>query len=138
MRSLVFATVALIIGIEPSQFILLQALSRLIQSWQHGSYSADFKWLKYIIVTPKFHRYHHAIRLGYELPGKEGVLGGCNFGVLFPWWDMLFLPQFLRSGFSQLGWISSDPVSNPVLQQIQFAKLSWEEVKKLFITQGIR
>lgn len=23
-------------------------------------------------------------------PRTKEVLGGCNFGVLFPWWDMLF------------------------------------------------
>jgi sterol desaturase/sphingolipid hydroxylase (fatty acid hydroxylase superfamily) len=27
--------------------------------------------------------------MGHEVPGKPGVLGGCNFGILFPWWDML-------------------------------------------------
>jgi sterol desaturase/sphingolipid hydroxylase (fatty acid hydroxylase superfamily) len=27
---------------------------------------------------------------GYEAQGKPGVLGGCNFGILFPWWDMVF------------------------------------------------
>jgi sterol desaturase/sphingolipid hydroxylase (fatty acid hydroxylase superfamily) len=37
-----------------------------------------------------FHRMHHAVGYGHEAKGKPGVLGGCNFGVLFPWWDMLF------------------------------------------------
>ena len=137
LRSLVFATVALIIGIEPSQFILLHALNRLLQSWQHGSYAREFKWLKYIIVTPKFHRYHHAIRLGYELPGKPGVLGGCNFGVLFPWWDMIFSTAVFEERFFPTGVESIDPVSNPIMQQVQFAKLSWLEIKKLFNIQGM-
>jgi sterol desaturase/sphingolipid hydroxylase (fatty acid hydroxylase superfamily) len=38
-----------------------------------------------LLVGPAFHRRHHAI--GY---GHEGTKYGCNFGVLFPWWDMLF------------------------------------------------
>jgi len=41
--------------------------------------------LERIIVSPMFHRRHHAI--GY---GHEGTRYGCNFGVLFPWWDMMF------------------------------------------------
>ena len=36
-----------------------------------------------------------AIGIGHESPapratGAPAVLGGCNFGVLLPWWDMLF------------------------------------------------
>jgi sterol desaturase/sphingolipid hydroxylase (fatty acid hydroxylase superfamily) len=26
--------------------------------------------------------------MGYEVEGRPGILGGCNFGILFPWWDM--------------------------------------------------
>jgi sterol desaturase/sphingolipid hydroxylase (fatty acid hydroxylase superfamily) len=41
--------------------------------------------LKHLLVSPQFHRRHHAI--GY---GHEGSKAGCNFAVLFPVWDMLF------------------------------------------------
>jgi sterol desaturase/sphingolipid hydroxylase (fatty acid hydroxylase superfamily) len=41
--------------------------------------------LERVIVSPAFHRRHHTI--GY---GHKGTRYGCNFGVLFPWWDMLF------------------------------------------------
>ena len=37
-----------------------------------------------------YHRLHHAIGLGYESSDTPGRLGGCNFGILFPWWDILF------------------------------------------------
>jgi sterol desaturase/sphingolipid hydroxylase (fatty acid hydroxylase superfamily) len=40
-------------------------------------------------VSPCFHRLHHSIGLGHESAGKN-TLGGHNFGVLLPWWDMLF------------------------------------------------
>jgi sterol desaturase/sphingolipid hydroxylase (fatty acid hydroxylase superfamily) len=45
---------------------------------------------RYFLISPMFHRLHHAVGYGHEAKGKPGVLGGCNFGVLFPWWDMLF------------------------------------------------
>jgi sterol desaturase/sphingolipid hydroxylase (fatty acid hydroxylase superfamily) len=32
---------------------------------------------------------HHSIGIGHESAGRK-TLGGHNFGVLFPWWDMLF------------------------------------------------
>ena len=42
-------------------------------------------------VSPRFHRLHHAIGLGHETQhNAKVVLGGHNFGVLLPWWDMLF------------------------------------------------
>jgi sterol desaturase/sphingolipid hydroxylase (fatty acid hydroxylase superfamily) len=45
-----------------------------------------YGWLlERIIVSPTFHRRHHAVAYGHE-----GTAYGCNFGVLFPWWDMLF------------------------------------------------
>ena len=46
---------------------------------------------KAAVVSPRFHRRHHSIGIGHESQ-RQGrmVLGGCNFGVLLPWWDMLF------------------------------------------------
>lgn len=81
-----FATVALVIGVQPSQFVVLVAITNLMQSVQHANIRLHFGWLgERLLVSPTFHRRHHAI--GY---GHEGTTYGCNFGVLLPWWDMLF------------------------------------------------
>lgn len=40
---------------------------------------------KHQVLSPIFHRRHHASGLGHE-----GRFRGCNFAVLFPVWDMLF------------------------------------------------
>ena len=40
-------------------------------------------------ISPRFHRLHHSIGIGHESKGPR-TLGGHNFGVLLPWWDMLF------------------------------------------------
>lgn len=90
LHALVFSFFALLFGVPPSQFILLVVLSQLIQSWQHANIKVDLGIFKYVLVSPMFHRLHHAVGYGHEAKGKPGVLGGCNFGVLFPWWDMLF------------------------------------------------
>ena len=37
----------------------------------------------------RFHRLHHSIGVGHETSGR-GTLGGHNFAVLFPVWDVLF------------------------------------------------
>jgi sterol desaturase/sphingolipid hydroxylase (fatty acid hydroxylase superfamily) len=81
-----FAAISLFIGVQPSQFVVLVAVSNSLQSIQHVNARLPYGWLlERIIVSPIFHRRHHAV--GY---GHEGTAYGCNFGVLFPWWDMMF------------------------------------------------
>jgi sterol desaturase/sphingolipid hydroxylase (fatty acid hydroxylase superfamily) len=81
-----FAVISLFIGVQPSQFVVLVAVSNSLQSIQHVNARLPYGWLlERIIVSPIFHRRHHAV--GY---GHEGTAYGCNFGVLFPWWDMMF------------------------------------------------
>ncbi|HEY1999779.1 sterol desaturase family protein [Paraburkholderia sp.] len=80
-----FAVISLFIGVQPGQFVVLVAVSNFMQSVQHVNARLPYGWLlERIIVSPIFHRRHHAI--GY---GHEGTTYGCNFGVLFPWWDMM-------------------------------------------------
>jgi sterol desaturase/sphingolipid hydroxylase (fatty acid hydroxylase superfamily) len=76
--------------VEPSQYILLVSLSRMLQSLQHANVRIHFGRLgEYLLVSPRFHRTHHAIGLGHESRGRNS-LGGHNFAVLFPIWDVLF------------------------------------------------
>ena len=90
LRAAIMSFFALLIGVSPGQFIILIALSQFIQSWQHANIKVHLGSAKYLLVSPMFHRMHHAVGYGHEAIGKPGVLGGCNFGILFPWWDMLF------------------------------------------------
>ena len=90
MRATFMAFFALLFGVSPGQFIMLIAFSQFIQSWQHANIKAHLGPTKYLLISPMFHRMHHAVGYGHEAKGKPGVLGGCNFGILFPWWDMLF------------------------------------------------
>lgn len=90
LHAVVSAFFALLFGVSPGQFILLVVLSQFIQSWQHANLRIHLGVFKYLLVSPMYHRMHHAVGYGHEAQGKPGVLGGCNFGVLFPWWDMMF------------------------------------------------
>jgi sterol desaturase/sphingolipid hydroxylase (fatty acid hydroxylase superfamily) len=53
-------------------------------------------------VSPRYHRCHHAIGIGHESKG-EGSLGGCNFAVLFPVWDILFRTACFGKSFEATG-----------------------------------
>ena len=119
MRAVVMSFVALMFGVSPGQFILLIALSEFIQSWQHANIKIHLGAAKYLLVSPMFHRMHHAVGYGHEAKGKPGVLGGCNFGVLFPWWDMLFRTAMFDQGIYPTGVRGMEVSHNPLVHQWQ-------------------
>lgn len=82
--------VAQLIGVAPGQFIAIVAITQLSESFQHANLRLWFGSVgERLWVSPRFHRLHHSIGLGHESAGAQ-TLGGHNFGVLLPWWDMLF------------------------------------------------
>lgn len=92
ITSLLLAAVAMLVGVGPGQFVAVVAVSQLSENFQHANVRMWFGRVgERLWVSPRFHRRHHSIGIGHEseLQGRK-VLGGCNFGVLLPWWDMLF------------------------------------------------
>jgi sterol desaturase/sphingolipid hydroxylase (fatty acid hydroxylase superfamily) len=89
IRDSAFVLVALLVGIAPAQFVAVVALTQLMESLAHANLRMDFGPFGRLLVSPRFHRLHHAIGVGHESHGP-GSLGGHNFAVLFPVWDMLF------------------------------------------------
>ena len=90
LRDLLVVLVAQAIGVAPSQFVAIVVITQLSESFQHANVRIWFGQVgERLWISPRFHRLHHSIGLGHESGGK-GTLGGKNFGVLLPWWDMLF------------------------------------------------
>ena len=89
LQAVIWVWVAQLIGIAPSQYVAVVAITQLSENFQHANLRLSFgRWGERLWVSPRFHRIHHAIGLGHE--GPQRVLGGHNFGVLLPWWDILF------------------------------------------------
>jgi sterol desaturase/sphingolipid hydroxylase (fatty acid hydroxylase superfamily) len=87
---IIVVVVAQLIGVAPGQFIAIVAFTQLSESLQHANVRLWFGHVgERLWVSPRFHRRHHSIGIGHESAGKN-TLGGHNFGVLLPWWDMLF------------------------------------------------
>ena len=85
----IIVVVAQLIGVAPGQFIAIVAFTQLSESLQHANLRLGFGALgERLWVSPRFHRVHHSIGIGHESGGPK-TLGGHNFGVLLPWWDML-------------------------------------------------
>jgi len=84
-----FVLLALLVGIAPAQFVAVVVLTRMLESLSHANVRLSFGPLERALVSPRFHRQHHALGEGHESDGP-GSLGGCNYAVLFPVWDLLF------------------------------------------------
>jgi sterol desaturase/sphingolipid hydroxylase (fatty acid hydroxylase superfamily) len=99
IRDAMLALVAIAVGVAPGQFVALVMASRVLESLQH----ANLRWrwpglLEKVLVSPSYHRLHHAIGFGHEGPAR-----GVNFAVLFPIWDILFRTADWRIGFVPTG-----------------------------------
>ena len=103
LRDVLMGVVAIGIGVQPGEYVLLVSASRMLQSLQHANVRIHFGRLgEYLLVSPRFHRMHHAIGIGHESHGKNS-LGGHNFAVLFPIWDVLFRTTHFGQGFAMTG-----------------------------------
>jgi sterol desaturase/sphingolipid hydroxylase (fatty acid hydroxylase superfamily) len=99
LTSALLALVALGIGVPSEQFVTIIIGTRMIESLSHVNARVDFGWLgNRLLVSPPFHRRHHAIGVGHE-----GQYRGVNFAVLFPLWDMLFRTADFTRGYQPTG-----------------------------------
>ncbi len=130
MRALVLAFFALLFGVSPSQYLILIIVSQFIQSWQHANIRVSLGGFRYFLVSPMFHRMHHAVGFGHEAIGRPGVLGGCNFGILFPWWDLLFNTAVFPQTVYPTGVKDLQVSKNIFIQQWQCLLSSVNEIQR--------
>jgi sterol desaturase/sphingolipid hydroxylase (fatty acid hydroxylase superfamily) len=73
------------------------------QSLQHANVRLHFGAIgERLLVSPRYHRLHHAIGIGHEA-GRESKVKGCNFAVLFPIWDIVFGTAQFGKTFEETG-----------------------------------
>ncbi|MDP1742119.1 sterol desaturase family protein [Polaromonas sp.] len=121
---------AQLIGVAPGQFIAIVAVTQLSESFQHANLRLWFGRVgERLWVSPRFHRLHHSIGVGHESAGKN-TLGGHNFGVLLPWWDMLFKTANFEQRYDPTG------VRDQVEQSRDYGRGFWSQqwvgFKRLF------
>ncbi|HEY0823789.1 MAG TPA: sterol desaturase family protein [Ramlibacter sp.] len=99
IRDSLLVVLGQVIGVGPGQFVAIVAVAQLSESLQHANVRLHFGRIgERLWISPRFHRLHHSIGLGHERKaggellrgGRSPALGGHNFGVLLPWWDVLF------------------------------------------------
>jgi sterol desaturase/sphingolipid hydroxylase (fatty acid hydroxylase superfamily) len=78
-----FMVLGLLIGIPPMQFPLIILLLRLLESMSHANARVNFGRIgDRLLISPRFHRAHHGVRAAGQT--------SCNYGAIFPFWDMIF------------------------------------------------
>lgn len=132
IRDLIIAFTARAIGVPPGQFVAVVAVTQLIESLSHANTRVGFGWLgERLLVGPRFHRLHHAIGLGHE-GDTPGSLGGCNFSVLFPVWDILFGTARFNGRFDPTGIRDQLPDHGARDYGAGFWSQQWLGLKRLF------
>jgi sterol desaturase/sphingolipid hydroxylase (fatty acid hydroxylase superfamily) len=82
--NLLFGTIALdvamlLAGVSPEVFIVLGPFNTIVSTYVHANLNWTLGPLKYVFVSPVFHRWHHAVA-----PRDR------NFAGTFPVWDLMF------------------------------------------------
>ena len=126
----IIVVVAQLIGVPPGQFIVIVALTQLSESFQHANVRVWFGRLgERLWVSPRFHRLHHSIGIGHESKGPA-TLGGHNFGVLLPCWDILFGTANFEQRYDATG--IRDQIENKRDYGLGFWSQQWLGMKRLF------
>jgi sterol desaturase/sphingolipid hydroxylase (fatty acid hydroxylase superfamily) len=108
-----FFAVGLAIGIPPLQFPLLILALRFVESLSHANIKLSFGPFEYLLVSPRFHRRHHATKAaGYH---------SCNYSAVFPIWDILFR----TADFSDVWLPTGDPKANERLHSGGYFTQQW-------------
>lgn len=115
-----FALIALCIGVPPGHFIGIMVAVRIVENLSHVNARLSFGRLgEQLLVSPRYHRWHHAV----DLPEGRQYRHGCNFAILFPVWDRLFGTQYLGAGLPPTG------VRSPKLAAPAHADHFWVQQK---------
>jgi sterol desaturase/sphingolipid hydroxylase (fatty acid hydroxylase superfamily) len=69
----------LVLNLSPAETGICYSLALLIQFWEHTNFDLRIGLLKYVFITPAYHRVHHSVQHNHR-----------NFGATFSFWDRLF------------------------------------------------
>ncbi|WP_300455754.1 sterol desaturase family protein [Accumulibacter sp.] len=124
-----FAVIALLIGVPPGHFVGLLIVVRTVENLSHVNARLSFGPIgEHLLVSPRYHRWHHAL----ELPAGHQFRHGCNFAVLFPVWDRIFGTQYLIQDIPSTG-LAHGPLPESAARS-GFWRQQWEGIEGLLAT----
>jgi len=86
LQSLFIGVLGLFIGVAPVEYGVIVFLGKMIENLSHANTRLHFGPLfDKLLVDPRFHRQHHMLA-----DPEHPDLHNCNFGFVFPIWDIIF------------------------------------------------
>jgi sterol desaturase/sphingolipid hydroxylase (fatty acid hydroxylase superfamily) len=122
-----FTVIALAIGVPPMQFPLVVLLLRLLESLSHANARLAYGAVgERLLISPRFHRAHH----GVLAAGQRS----CNYGAIFPWWDMLFGTADFTRDYAATG----DPTGPEELASGSYLLQQWTGLRRFAASLAAR
>jgi sterol desaturase/sphingolipid hydroxylase (fatty acid hydroxylase superfamily) len=122
-----FMVLGLLIGIPPMQFPLIILLLRLLESMSHANARIGFGRIgERLLISPRFHRAHHGIRAA----GQQS----CNYGAIFPFWDILFG----TADFSRAYAVTGDPSAEEAMATGTWLQQQAAGLRRLFRRRALQ
>ncbi len=101
-----------VLGFEQAVIYSYLLLVYLYSTYIHANVRFDIEWLKPIIVTPRYHHWHHGIE-------KEAI--DVNFAIHFPFIDRLFGTYYMPKGQWPTGYgVGGHPVPSGYIRQFLY------------------
>jgi sterol desaturase/sphingolipid hydroxylase (fatty acid hydroxylase superfamily) len=85
LQTMMGAAILLVAGFDP-RVLAVTAPIGLYAILLHANVSFGKSFMRYVVATPLFHRWHHAHPDALPIERKAGV----NFAAFLPFWDLLF------------------------------------------------
>ena len=120
-----FGVIALLVGVPPLQFPLLVLVLGFVESLSHANVRLSFGPVgDRLLISPRFHRAHHGIRAAGQV--------SCNYGSVFPWWDMLFRTADFSRDYVRTG----DPSGEEALATGSYVQQQWAGLRRFVRAVG--
>lgn len=100
----------LLLGFAPEVFLALGPMLFLHTMLTHANVPWDFGPLRFVFVSPAFHRWHHA-------RDRAGARG-CNYAGMFSWLDLAFGTFHLPRGEAPDAFGAGVPIPERLLSQL--------------------
>lgn len=102
-----------VLGYSETAIYAYLILVYLYATYIHANLRFDVEWVKPLLVTPRFHHWHH---------GTEAEAVDVNFAIHFPWLDKLFGSYYMpKDGRWPAGYgVAGNPVPNGFLRQFAY------------------
>ncbi len=85
LQTMIVGALLLVVGFDPRVLVVTAPLG-IYAVLLHANVSFGTSFVRYVIATPLFHRWHHAHQDALPPARRSGV----NFAALLPIWDLLF------------------------------------------------